>query len=264
MKKVRPKQRTGPRAAGPPLNRLLAMLSPSDYELLRPHLKPIALPYKHVLYEADQPINFVHFIETGVGSLVATMKNGSAAEVGTMGSEGLVGLPILFGDTQATTTVYMQVPGYGLRMPAKKFSQALLKSESMRTVMFHYAHAFVNQVAQSAACLHFHSLEQRCCRWLLMTLERMGTDTFLLTQEFLAMMLGVRRAGVTMAVGKLRQAGFIHYTRGEVKILDRGALEKHSCECYQVTKREFDRLLGDVRMISSSSRERAAKSRALS
>ena len=174
---------------------------------------------------ANKPIGFVYFIETGVGSLVNTMANGQAAEVGTIGNEGLVGLPLVFGDDRAPTSVYVQVPGAGLRIKAALLKKELARSASMRTVMLHYAHAFFNQVAQSAACNHFHSLEQRCCRWLLMTHDRMQSDEFLLTQEFLAMMLGVRRTGVTAAAGALQRAGLIRYKRGNVTIIDRRGLD---------------------------------------
>jgi len=228
----------------PHANRLLGLLPPRDYQRLRPHLHRIPLEYKQSLYRADKPIEFVYFVETGVGSLVNTMKNGDAAEVGTIGNEGVVGLPIVFGDNRAPTSVYVQVPGAGLRVKAKLFEKELGQSASMRMVMLHYAHAFFNQVAQSAACNHFHSLEQRCCRWLLMTHDRMQSDEFLLTQEFLAMMLGVQRTGVTAAAGALQRAGLIRYKRGNVTILNRRGLLHRSCECYGVSKKEFDRLLG--------------------
>ncbi|HEY2137603.1 MAG TPA: Crp/Fnr family transcriptional regulator, partial [Xanthobacteraceae bacterium] len=188
----------------------------------------------------------VYFIESGVGSLVVTMTNGDAAEVGTIGNEGLVGLPVVFGDNQAPTTVYVQVPGEGLRMKAKAFAHLMQDSVSLRTAIFHYAHAFFNQVAQSAACNTFHPLEQRCARWLLMTHDRMHAEEFTLTQEFLAMMLGVRRASVTIAAGALQRAGLIHYRRGHVTILNRPGLHANSCECYDISKNEFDRLLGKV------------------
>ena len=227
-----------------PANRLLGLLSPRDYERLRPHLHPTALDYRQSLYRARRPIEFVYFIETGVGSLVNTMANGQAAEVGTIGNEGMVGLPLLLGDDRAPTSVYVQVPGAGLRMKASLFKRELAKSASMRAVMHRYAHALFNQVAQSAACNHFHTLEQRCCRWMLMTHDRMQSTEFLLTQEFLAMMLGVQRTGVSLAAGALQQAGLIRYTRGNVTILDRRGLKRRACECYGVSKREFDRLLG--------------------
>jgi CRP-like cAMP-binding protein len=233
------------KTAVPLANRLLGLLPRSDYERLRPHLRPISLKYRQSLYRANKPIGFVYFIETGVGSLVNTMANGQASEVGTIGNEGVVGLPLVLGDDRTPTSVYIQVPGAGLRMTATLFSKELARSASMRTVMLHYAHAFFNQVAQSAACNQFHSLEQRCCRWLLMTHDRMQSNEFLLTQEFLAMMLGVQRTGVTAAAGALQRAGLIRYRRGIVTILDRRGLKQRSCECYGVSKKEFDRLLGD-------------------
>ena len=230
---------------GGPANRLLSLLSPADYTRLYRHLERRPLAYRQSLYAADTKIDTVYFIETGVGSLVNTMANGQAAEVGTIGNEGMVGVPIVLGDDRAPTTVYIQVPGEGLAMKASVFRKELARSETMQVVMHHYVHALFNQVAQSAACNHFHSLEQRCCRWLLMTRDRMGMDNFMLTQEFLAMMLGVQRPGVSIAAGGLQRAGLITYTRGNVRILDGQELERRSCECYAVSKKEFDRLLGD-------------------
>lgn len=225
-------------------NRLLAHLREADQERLQPHLQTLTLDYERSLYRAHEPIEFVYFIESGVASLVNTLQNGAAAEVGTIGNEGMVGLPVLLGETEAPTSVYIQVPGSGLRMSATIFEAELDRSVSLRKVMLRYAHAMFNQVAQSAACAHFHPLERRCCRWLLMTHDRMLSDEFLLTQKFLAMMLGVRRAGVTEAAGALQRAGLIRYRHGNVTILDRDGLEERSCECYAVTKAEFDRLLG--------------------
>jgi len=233
------------KAADPHANRLLGLLPPRDYERLRPYLQRLPLTYRQSLYRAHKPLGFVYFFETGVGSLVNTMANGDASEVGTIGNEGVVGLPLLLGDDRAPTSVYVQVPGAGLRMKASLFKKELARSASMRAVMHRYAHAFFNQVAQSAACNQFHSLEQRCCRWLLMTHDRMQSDEFLLTQEFLAMMLGVQRTGVTAAAGALQRSGLINYKRGNVTIIDRRSLIRRSCECYSVSKKEFDRLLGD-------------------
>lgn len=232
------------RIAKPCINRLLGLLPQADFERLRPHLEYTTLKYRQSLYRANRPIGFIYFIETGVGSLVNTMANGDAAEVGTIGNEGLVGLPLVLQDERSPTSVYIQVPGKGFRMKAGLFQKELARSASMRTVMLHYTHAFFNQVAQSAACNQFHSLEQRCCRWLLMTRDRMESDDFPLTQEFLAMMLGVQRTGVSVAAGALQRAGLIIYKRGSVAILDRRGLERRSCECYGISKREFDRLLG--------------------
>lgn len=228
----------------PDTNRLLARFSAEDYEMLRPHLKRVPLEYKAVLYPPRRSIEFVYFIESGVASLVNVMKNGDAAEVGTIGNEGFVGLPVVFGDSTAPTGVHVQVPGIGLRMPASVFGEQLGKSNSLRIWLLHYADAFFNQVAQSAACVNFHSIEKRCCRWLLMTRDRVSTDDFLLTQEFLAMMLGARRTSVSATMSRLQKKGYVRYRRGHVAILDRKGLQAAACECYQVMKNEFDRLLG--------------------
>jgi CRP-like cAMP-binding protein len=232
------------KAADAHANRLLGLLPPKDYRRLRPHLRRVPLNYRQSLYRANKPLGYVYFIETGVGSLVNTMANGDAAEVGTIGNEGVVGLPLLLGDDRAPTSVYVQVPGTGLRMTAAALRKELARSASMRAVMLRYVHAVFNQVAQSAACNQFHSIEQRCARWLLMTHDRMHSDEFLLTQEFLAMMLGVQRTGVSVAASALQRAGLIRYSRGIVTMLDRRGLQRRACECYVVSKREFDRLLG--------------------
>lgn len=231
---------------GRPLNRILASLSAVDFARLRPHLEKVDLAYKQPLYDADVPIKFVYFLDTGVASLVNVMRNGDAAEVGTIGNEGIVGLPVMFGDTVAPTSVYMQVRGAGHRISAPVFWKEMERSLSLRLMALRYIHVFFNQVAQSAACAHFHALDKRCCRWLLMTCDRMQEDDFPLTQEFLAMMLGVRRAGVTQAAGKLQRDGLIRYGRGRVRILDRNGLLKRACECYGIGKRDFDRLLGSL------------------
>jgi CRP-like cAMP-binding protein len=172
------------------------------------------------------------------------MADGSAAEVGTIGNEGIVGLPVILGDRQAPTSAYIQVPGSGLRLQADVLTSEIDRSSTMRRIMLRYAHAFFNQVAQSAACNHFHSVEQRCCRWLLMTHDRVQSERFLLTQEFLGMMLGVRRTSVTAVASILKRQNLIEYHRGQVTILNRPGIEQRACECYAVSKREFDRLLG--------------------
>jgi CRP-like cAMP-binding protein len=221
-------------------------LTDSDYERLRPHLSPLVFDYKRSLYEAARPIEHVYFPIEGVASLVITTADGSSAEVGTIGSEGFVGLPICLGDREAPSSVYVQVPGTALSMDARVFRRELDRSPTLNLIMLRYAHAFFNQVAQSAACAHLHMVEQRCCRWLLMTRDRMPTGDFLLTHEFLGMMLGVRRTTVTDVMGSLQKAGLVRYRRGHVTILDHEALQQRSCECYDISKAEFDRLLGDT------------------
>ena len=227
-------------------NRLLSLLSDDDYERLRPHLAPVILDYRKSLYEASRPIDHVYFPVEGVASLVIMTADGGSAEVGTIGSEGIVGLPVCLGDNIAPSAVYVQVPGTALGMDAGLFRRELEHRPTMNLVMLHYAHAFFNQVAQSAACAHLHRVEQRCCRWLLMTRDRMPPGDFLLTHEFLGMMLGVRRTTVTEVMGSLQKAGLIRYRRGHVTILDHEALQQRACECYEISKLEFDRLLGDT------------------
>jgi CRP-like cAMP-binding protein len=227
-------------------NRLLSLLSDDDYERLRPHLSPVVFEYRKSLYDPWRPIDHVYFPIDGVASLVLTTADGASAEVGTIGNEGMVGVPICLGDYQAPSSVYVQVPGTALELDARIFRGELDHSPTLNLVMLRYAHAFFNQVAQSAACAHLHKVEQRCCRWLLMTRDRMPSGDFLLTHEFLGMMLGVRRTTVTDVMGTLQKAGLIHYRRGHVTMLDHEALERRACECYDISKLEFERLLGDT------------------
>jgi CRP-like cAMP-binding protein len=227
-------------------NRLLSLLSDNDYERLRPHLSQVVFDYRKNLYEASRPIEHVYFPVDGVASLVITMADGASAEVGTIGNEGIVGLPVCLGDRQAPISVYVQVPGMALSVDAHIFRGELERSPTLHLIMLRYAHAFFNQVAHSVACAHLHKAEQRCCRWLLMTRDRMPSGDFLLTQEFLGMMLGVRRTTVTDVMGRLQKAGLIQYRRGHVTILDHEALRQRACECYEIAKLEFNRLLGDT------------------
>ncbi len=227
-------------------NRLLSLLSDDDYERLRPNLAPVVLDYRKILYEAARPIEHVYFPVDGVASLVITSAEGGSAEVGTIGSEGMVGLPLCLGEHEAPSSVYVQVPGTALRMDANTFRSELGQIPTLNLTMLRYIHAFFNQVAQSAACTHLHRVEQRCCRWLLMTRDRMPSDDFLLTQEFLGMMLGVRRTTVTEVMGSLQKAGLIRYRRGHVSVIDSDVLRLRACECYDISRLEFDRLLGDT------------------
>jgi CRP-like cAMP-binding protein len=224
-------------------NRLLELLHPLDLDRLRQHLEPVVLEYRQSLYKANEPITSVYFPIDGVLSLINTMADGSTSEVGTIGNEGVVGLPVILGDRLAPTSAYA-LPGAGLRLPADILIAELERSSRTRIVMLHYAHAFFNQVAQSAACNHHHQIEQRCCRWLLMTHDRVHSDQFLLTQEFLGMMLGVRRTSVTEVAGELKHQKLIDFSRGLVTVLNRSGFEKRACECYAVSKKDFDRLLG--------------------
>ena len=225
-------------------NRLLAALPTKEYERLKPLLKPVSLGLKESVYKADEPINFVYFPLVGVISLVITMQDKGTIEVGTIGNEGFVGTPVFLGADKSPTTAFCQVPGDALRMAADDFRREVGKAGPFQDMIRRYTQAVMNQISQTVACNHLHSVQERMCRWLLMTHDRAGGDEFPLTQEFLAQMLGVRRPSVTVVAGILQQAGLIQYHRGRITILKREELEEGACECYAVVQREFDRLLG--------------------
>jgi CRP-like cAMP-binding protein len=227
-------------------NRLLSRLGAEDAQRLRAHLQPIPFEYKKMLYEAGQPFDFVYFPVSGVTSMLKTMEDGSASEVGTTGNEGMVGLPLLFGESSGGTSVHVEVPGDGFRMPARLFRDALARSSAMQTLMRRYSYAVFNQVSQLVACNRLHDVEQRCARWLLMAQDRTIGNDFMLTHEVLSLMLGVRRSSVTVAAGRLSDAGLIEYRRGRVNILDRPGLQRRSCECYEAIEHAYDHAFGDA------------------
>ena len=195
------------------------------------------------LFRQHEQIPAVDFPVSGVLSIVVVMEDGGIAEVGTVGNEGMAGIPLLLGSDKSPAHAFYQVPGVTYRMPAEAFREEIDKGGALAAIARRYAQGFLNQVSQSAACNRLHPLEQRLCRWILMSHDRTGGDKIALTQEFLAQMLGVRRATVSIAAGMLQKAGFIRYNRGMIEVLDREGLEKGSCECYQVVRREFERLL---------------------
>jgi len=178
-----------------------------------------------------------------VFSLVIRMRDGGTVEVGTIGNEGFVGAPVFLGADKSPTTAFCQVPGDALRM-ADDFRKEVRRGGPFHDLVRRSTQAMVNQISQTVACNHLHSVQERMCRWLLMTHDRAGGDEFFLTQEFLAQMLGVRRPSVTVVAGILQHAGLIRYRRGRMAVLDRKGLEEGACECYGVVRREFDRLLG--------------------
>ena len=228
---------TGPR------NRILRTLPREDYERVSLGLEHVLLESGQVLYEPDMPIEFVYFIENGVASVVGLMTDGSAVETATIGYEGMVGLPLFHGVDRTAAQCFCQVPGEALRMTAASFQAELRRNAVLATTLGHYTQALFTQVAQSSACNRVHSMRARCARWLLQTHDRVGADTFSLTQRFLAQMLGVRRATVTEAAGSLQSDGLIEYKMGTIRVLDRQALENAACECYLIISRELERLL---------------------
>ena len=228
----------------PGKNRLLAGLPRDEYDRLRPNLDKVSLPLKEILYEANGPIPHVFFPLNGVVSLVLVMDGGFSLEVGTIGNEGMVGTPVFLGSDSSPTRAISQVPGMALRMETKVFQAEMKLGGPLYVYVQRYTQAMINQISQSTVCNHRHSVEKRMCRWLLMSHDRVGTDEFQLTQEFLAQMLGVRRPTVSAAAGILQKAGLITYHRGRLTVLDRKGLEAATCECYEVVAKELDRLLG--------------------
>jgi CRP-like cAMP-binding protein len=215
-------------------NLLLASLSPADFGQLAIELEPVPLPLRMVLYEPGEEIEHVYFPTTGCVSMIHVMGDGSV-EVGTIGLEGFVGVPVLLRAESEPTRALVQVEGEAYRISTSAFREIVAGNEGIQRVFLRYAMALFNQVAQSVACNRLHSLEERCARWLLITHDRVDGDEFKLTQEFLSYMLGVHRPAVTLAAGELQESGFIRYSRGNIVITDRAGLEGASCACYQAT-----------------------------
>jgi CRP-like cAMP-binding protein len=225
-------------------NGLLAALPPEDLARLRPRLQPVELPFDQTLYPADGAVDSALFVETGMVSLIATLEDGEQVEVGIAGREGLIGLPLVFGDDRSLVEARVQMEGTALRMDAAALRDEMERSAAFCALLLRYALAFQAQVTMTAACNALHPIEHRLARWLLIAHDRAGADDFDMTHEFMAMMLGVRRPGVSLAAGVLQKAGLIRYARGRMAVTDRPGLEASSCECYHTARREFGRLLG--------------------
>jgi CRP-like cAMP-binding protein len=228
-------------------NRIFAALSPNELAFLRPNLVSVTVASGHVLYQQGARMDAVYFPETAVASLISRMSNDAVVEVGTIGNDGVVGLGLALGANTSVAEVLIQIPGEVQQMAALAFTAALEELPHFRAIVARSTHAFMTQVSQTAACNRLHGIEQRCARWLLLTHDRVGgADSFPLTHQFLAFMLGVRRAGVTEALGGLTVAALITSTQGRVTILDRAGLEAASCECYAVVRLHLDESFGGV------------------
>ena len=227
----------------PQVNKLLASLSSSDYQRLVPHLKLVSLSTRQVIYESKEPITQVYFPQHGVVSLVTNMKDGSMMEVGIVSNEGILGIPIILGGKTTTTKAFVQVSGAAMQMDADVLKTELNQGGAIQNLLLRYVQAAYTELAQGCACNRFHTIEERLARWLLTVSDRLESEDFPLTQEFIAQMLGVRRSGVTVAANTLSRTGMIRYQRGHISILRREALEATSCECYRVIQNEFARLL---------------------
>jgi len=227
----------------PRQNHLLHALPIGDYERVASHLELIPMGLGDVLYESGSKLRYVYFPTTCIVSLLYVMEDGASAEIAVVGNEGLLGISLFMGGDTTPSRAIVQSAGHGYRLRAE-----LLKTEFGRFgptmhLLLRYTQALITQMAQTAVCNRHHSVDQQLCRWLLLSLDRLGSNELSMTQELIANMLGVRREGVTEAAGKLQNAGLISYGRGRITVLNRPGLEARCCECYQVVKTEFDRLL---------------------
>ncbi len=225
-------------------NRLLSALPPDSLARLWPELTPVDLELRQVLHRPEQPITIVYFPERGWLSMLAPLEDGDAAEVGLIGHEGLVGLPVVLGEPFDDVEAMVQCQGAALSISTDALRAAMEHDPVLRTLFLRYALVHHTQVTRTAACNGRHHIEQRLARWLLMAHDRNEGDEFPMTHEFLGMMLGVRRAGITVAAGQLQKAGLISYRFGQMRITDRPGLENITCECYGFGRRASDRLFG--------------------
>jgi CRP-like cAMP-binding protein len=225
-------------------NHLLAALPEDVLERLKVHLEPISFALGQVVYESGAHMDYVYFPTTSHISLLYTMIDGSTAEMGLVGQEGVVGIALFMGGETTPNRAMVQGAGLAYRMKAKSMLVEFKRGGEFQHLMLRYTQALITQISQTAVCNRLHSVEQRLCRWLLMTHDLAQTDQLQMTHEFISNMLGVRREGVTMAARRLQQMGMISYVRGHIQILDRQQLMAHVCECYQVVKDEHSRLLG--------------------
>ena len=222
------------RAPLPVKNELLAALPRGAYLRLLPHLESVSLPLGTGLYNSGESIEHVYFPEDALISLVTHMRDGATVEVGLIGRDGMVGIPVLLGDDIAFEAAVVQIAGSALRMPSVAFKEALKKGRNpLLTRLLLYTRVLMKQVAQTAACNSRHTIEKRLARWLLMCHDRVESDEIPLTQEYISNMLGMRRAGVSSAAICLQDEGFIRYSRGRISILRRDGLEEFACECYR-------------------------------
>lgn len=225
----------------PSMNRLLGAMPQDAIRRFFLDLEPVSLPLRHIIYEVGAPLEQVYFIEAGVASVITRMTNGESIEAGMIGSEGVVGLPVLLGRETSGQYVIVQAPLMALRMDAADCRTAFEESTGVRQVLLRYTGTLLEVASQTAACNRLHSLKERCARWIMMMHDRLQTEAMPLTHEFFAMMLGTRRTRITEAAVELHRTGLISYQRGQITVLDRAALALAACECY----RDHDRLIPD-------------------
>ena len=227
----------------PKKNHLLAALPDAEWQRWLPQLEWVEMPLGEVLYESGKTLEHVYFPATSIVSLLYVMENGASAEIAVVGNEGLVGISLFMGGESTPSRAVVQSAGQGFRLEAQTMKDEFNRAGPVMHLLLRYTQALITQMAQTAVCNRHHSLDQQLCRWLLLSLDRLQGTELVMTQELIANMLGVRREGVTEGALKLQEAGLIRYARGRISVLDRPGLEKRTCECYAVVKKEYDRLL---------------------
>lgn len=232
-----------PVTPSPQQNLLIAALPSEARERLLPHLEFVSMPLGKVLYESGDTLKHVYFPTDSIVSLLYVMESGASAEISVVGNDGLIGVALFMGGESTTSRAIVQSAGSAYRVLGKRFKEEFNRHGEMLHLMLRYSQALITQMAQTAVCNRHHSIDQQLCRWMLLSLDRLSGSKLAMTQELIANMLGVRREGVTEAAGKLHRLGVIDYSRGIISVLDRDKLERLSCECYAVVKRETDRLL---------------------
>lgn len=235
------------RSNDPNQNHLLSALLDAEFDRLKPHLELIAMPLGHVLYESGGKLGHVYFPTTSIISLHFLLENGGSSEIAGVGNEGVLGISLFMGGNTTPSRAVVQTGGVGYRLKAHVLMEEFNRAGPVMRLLLRYTQALITQMSQTAVCNRHHSVEQQLCRWLLLTLDRVPTSELTMTQELIASMLGVRREGVTEAAGNLQRHGYISYRRGHITVLNRNGLEENVCECYGVVKKEFARLLFDVR-----------------
>jgi CRP-like cAMP-binding protein len=230
-------------ASDPLENQLLAALPEAEWLRWRPKLELVDMPLGQVLYESGSKMAYVYFPTTAIVSLLYVLEDGASAEIAIVGHEGIVGVSLFMGGESTPSRALVQSAGKGFRLKADLMLQEFNRAGLVLHLLLRYTQALITQMSQTAVCNRHHSLDQQLCRWLLLSLDRLHSNELAMTQELIANMLGVRREGVTEAAGHLHRAGLIEYYRGHITVLDRAGLEKRTCECYAVVKREYDRLL---------------------
>lgn len=227
-------------------NHLLAALPVAEFKRLEKDLELVHMPLGEVLYESGCKLHYVYFPTTSIVSMLYVLEDGSSAEIAIVGNEGLLGIALFMGGETTPSRAVVQSAGWGYRLKAHLMQTEFKRSGPVMHLLLRYTQALITQMTQTAVCNRHHSIEQQLCRWLLLSLDRLSSDSLTMTQDLIANMLGVRREGVTEAAGKLQRAGYIRYSRGHITVLDRPGLEKRVCECYEVVKIEFDRLLSTI------------------